>query len=164
MATQQEIHQTIIGPLATTYQPSVHPEKDPDGYAVMVEQFVDVLADFSVAELRFAYDRWRCEWHWKSWPVPGLMRKYAAKARDEISPQRSAVYRSEPDTRTAGERQRMAYQLGQWRLWMQGKAPKNTYPTHPRFSPQAQADWLLHESAIELDRRKLADMIAEVAV
>lgn len=163
MATEAEIMTTIILPLRANFEPRKSEADDPRAYASAIAQWIAALEDYTADELCHAYQRFLLAWKPRGWPSPAYMRELAHQVRQEIAPRIAHQRPREPEIPTS-KRQRMAYQLGQWRLWMEGRAPKNTYPTHPRFSPEAQADWLLHESASEPERRKLADMIAEVVI
>lgn len=124
------------------YRCPTSPDEDPEGYASLMEQWIYALDDYEPAALKAGYEKFIRQWRWQSWPAPGFMRELVHEAQKEINPLLTSHYQAPHDERTPTERQRMEYQLAQWRKWMDGKAPENTYPHSPEFDPGAQYDFI----------------------
>ena len=159
MATDQEIHQTIIRRLLAAFRPPMDPVNDPLGYQSTIEQWYLVLNDFTVDELTVGYERFLLTWEYNGWPAPAVMRGFCHEARKEMVPQLKSYHRAPEDERTPSERQRMERQMERWRLLMAGAAPQEAYPHHPNFNANAQYDFIYDGSLGDAHR---ADMVAKI--
>ena len=138
---------------------SADPTRDPEGCASVLEQWIYALSDFEPVELDMAYKRFLLQWRWQNWPAPAFMRELALEARKELHPRLPSYHKAPEDDRPPRERQRMERQMAQWRGWMAGEAPANTYPHNPDFDAAAQYDWIYDGSLGEAHR---LDMIAKI--
>lgn len=92
---------------------------DPSGYATIVDGFIHALSDFTPDELRQGWRSFVVAWHWKTWPVAGLLHKHCQEHRALNEPYVPKSHWLPPPSISREERQRVGDQLTRWRKLME---------------------------------------------
>lgn len=108
--SETAVKSIVLDFLQTGYQPQT-------GTAGEQANYLAALSEFSEQTLRLVVDRVRCEWPNRTWPVPGLLRRWAVEAsppKARPRPERLPA----PLARDTPERKRTGEQLTRWKNLM----------------------------------------------